>query len=953
MTDSTQFQDNLEKWSRVQPKDAEKVKAVVPKSVELIRTEPLNLCKQGDYFHSLIDPVEEAKRWFNSLNLNGIGVLFVYGVGLGYYYLAAKEWLHQDGHFLVFVEDDLEVLHHLLETPMGKEIVEDRKVELRAFERGEENDPFWQLLCSSYGSLTFAISALAYYTQKDPDFYTFVHSKLSFWSYVYHGWSSEYQNHGIHYYNNLYNNLFTLPLALPTTGLIGKFKGVPAIICGAGPSLDKNLELLESLGDRALIFAGATAMNAVNVNGFLPHFGIGIDPNEEQQTRLLTHTAYEVPYFYRNRLNPGALELIHGKKLYIPGSGGHPIVKWFEQQLGLESEAPFEEGFNVVTFGLSIATALGCNPIILVGLDLAYTNKQSYKSDIVIHPLHTRRQNFHTKGPHEELLIKNDINGQPTYTLWKWISESRWYTEYLATHPNVLFINATEGGIGINGMPNKPLSEVAQHLLNRQIDLRVWVHGEIESQKMPAKATSKNLIDLLNQLVESLARTQNILLQQLDTDEAREKLNQEIGYSQLLTEFDLHYNKEHARERDQIRLDQALTEEEKNAKLKQIEKTKNLYLFQVANTQINLLKATLKNRSEHDDSSQPNKQSHPEQHSKGALYRFDHFKLTLIDEELGLSYSEEAPLISEENASTLSYEDGRIKFQEYTLNGVLHGPVTYYSPSGTVLAQSWYVKGERQGKVCLYYRDGSLYAEEGYKDDKREGTQRYYYQDGSIKTLIHYHDGLLDGEGWLYYANGQPKKEVHFVQGKREGIDRLWTRDGQLKMEAEFHQNKPAKIARAWYPNGVLAQEVVYDPTGAILTNSKWDATGVMLSDMIQTKDYFDQMTHYASSLTESLEGLFKHLNVIAPLMTERSEEMGRDLKELAHSLEQLEEANQHLILEAGLLTDEQPEAIWKSPTVKREMQEKLGEMTNKLQDETAVIRKLLGDSQDKLNKRE
>ena len=85
--------------------------------IEFCRSETdlLNLCKKVDeetyYYYDQIDPMLEAGIWFSTLNLKNTQIIFVYGLGLGYYYKAAEEWLKEDPRrSLVFIEDDPEVL---------------------------------------------------------------------------------------------------------------------------------------------------------------------------------------------------------------------------------------------------------------------------------------------------------------------------------------------------------------------------------------------------------------------------------------------------------------------------------------------------------------------------------------------------------------------------------------------------------------------------------------------------------------------------------------------------------------------------------------------------------------------------------------------------------------------------------------------------------------------------
>lgn len=83
-----------------------------------------------------------------------------------------------------------------------------------------------------------------------------------------------------------------------------------------------------------------------------------------------------------------------------------------------------------MNFNLSIAKDLGCNPILVVGVDLAYSDNLSYAPGLVRHAIQDPKEAFLTKYSHEELLIKNDINGVPVNTLWKWVNESLWYAQF-------------------------------------------------------------------------------------------------------------------------------------------------------------------------------------------------------------------------------------------------------------------------------------------------------------------------------------------------------------------------------------------------------------------------------------------------------------------------------------------------------------------------------------------
>ena len=78
-------------------------------------------------------------------------------------------------------------------------------------------------------------------------------------------------------FSNLYHHA-NLP---PVRNLDGLFPGKPAIIVSSGPSLDKNLDLLEMIGDRAVIIAADASLRMMRKKGLKPHFVTSVERVEE------------------------------------------------------------------------------------------------------------------------------------------------------------------------------------------------------------------------------------------------------------------------------------------------------------------------------------------------------------------------------------------------------------------------------------------------------------------------------------------------------------------------------------------------------------------------------------------------------------------------------------------------------------------------------------------------
>jgi hypothetical protein len=525
-----QFIKNAEKWAQKYPQAAIYLPSIDSSHLTFCKTEKNqpNLIQNGHYFHSTHDAAEEAEKWFSQLNLKNNHVLFIYGVGLGYAYEAAKSWLKKKrNRRLIFLEDDLGVIRHLFETEIGTKILKDPQVQLHFFNHADLENPsstlselYWNFLTSQ-----ILVSALPYYEYEKKEIFLEIKHRILYDATLRES-HLEYLDYGILFFKSFYPNIKKLEGSYLGNELFGKFKNIPAIVCGAGPSLEKHLPLLQSLRDHALIFGGGSSLNILNAAGIQPHFGAGVDPNPGQFERLSTNSAFETPFLYRNRLYPPAFDMVHGPHLYVTGSGGYDISEWFEKKLKIKGRF-IEEGFNVVNFCLELANAFGCNPIIFVGMDLAYTDMRLYAPGVISDAAVKEEEIINLTQIADKAVLKTDIHGKPIYTMWKWISESQWVSTFAKEHPDITLINSTEGGLGFSEVPNIPLEEVINKHLTHSYDLEGWVHTEIQNGAMP-QITTRKVVAVMKNLRKSLQRCKeglDLLLK--ETNLMREQIQKE------------------------------------------------------------------------------------------------------------------------------------------------------------------------------------------------------------------------------------------------------------------------------------------------------------------------------------------------------------------------------------------------------------------------------------------
>ena len=181
------FQKNCERWSQTDPQKAVLLPYVDCKDLQFCSTDKdelnLQLEMQGKvyFFHSQNGALKEAESWFEILPLKDVSLLYVYGVGSGYYYQAARDWLHQDSsRRLVFIEDNLAVIHRLFETELGSQIVHDPQVQLHFFEGMEKSKELFNILYWNFFLTTLFVSGLHLYKELKKDIYNDLQHKFHY-----------------------------------------------------------------------------------------------------------------------------------------------------------------------------------------------------------------------------------------------------------------------------------------------------------------------------------------------------------------------------------------------------------------------------------------------------------------------------------------------------------------------------------------------------------------------------------------------------------------------------------------------------------------------------------------------------------------------------------------------------------------------------------------------------
>jgi 6-hydroxymethylpterin diphosphokinase MptE-like len=236
----------------------------------------------------------------------------------------------------------------------------------------------------------------------------------------------------------LLNTLRNLPAILRSSDparLVAQFAAVPAVIVGAGPSLDRQIEDLRAIGDRALIIAADTAWRPLVAAGIDPHFVVAVDPTEANGRHLRGVPASRETWgVVEGSVDPRSVTAF-GDSLFTFRVANHHPWPWL-QSLGIQRPIVRAWG-SVLTSALDLALAFGCDPVVFAGSDMAFTDGRpycrgtSFEEDWARHTARgaSLRQVWHNTLTARKLLNETGISGAPVQTAPHLIEFRNWIVQ--------------------------------------------------------------------------------------------------------------------------------------------------------------------------------------------------------------------------------------------------------------------------------------------------------------------------------------------------------------------------------------------------------------------------------------------------------------------------------------------------------------------------------------------
>ncbi len=285
----------------------------------------------------------------------------------------------------------------------------------------------------------------------------------------------------------------------PWDVLRGAFEGIPALVVAAGPSLDKNFHLIESVKDKALIITMNRCARVFQEAGITPHLLLATDGSSIVPDTHLKGVGKDVlqNLMCRFSMHPNMKEVERARTFLFTDGAAHEHGMY--SRLG-KGTLPIGGG-SVAHSCFQTAFHLGCEPIVIIGQDLTYSGDRLYSSkdvDSDARLLTTedgkiaaitggRRADGADRGEGVstgfQLREIEGWDGKPVQTNRGFARHIEYFEALIDLNmKGRKIINATEGGANIRGMENRPLSEViTEHMTKTQPDLFAVIEQAHES----------------------------------------------------------------------------------------------------------------------------------------------------------------------------------------------------------------------------------------------------------------------------------------------------------------------------------------------------------------------------------------------------------------------------------------------------------------------------------------
>ncbi|HEY9686900.1 MAG TPA: 6-hydroxymethylpterin diphosphokinase MptE-like protein [Coleofasciculaceae cyanobacterium] len=461
------FQENAQallQVNRWHQRLIERLSAVAPApDVTLLETADGNytLHYKGVLLHDENNPVQEAEAGAQRCKPGKDRVHILLGMGLGYLLQAVFEncegsivVYEPDPAFLKFILENVNLAEYL---GSGRVCIVTSWTELKA-----------ALECQGRGIIQLDIAFLTGMMLLYKTELANMTRELETWQDKRIMDINTRERYHLDWMETLLQNVPSLAQTEPINDLEAKFAGKPALVISSGPSLDQAIDSIKLLADSMVLVAVGGALRRLWQAGITPDFALFYDAvgMKEQFNGLPPEYLGNVIFILCPNSQHECFEAPARAKMFFLGENKTVFSNWIDEILG-QKHLRLLGGATVSMVALELAMAMKCDPITLIGQDLAFPNNQVYAGGVM---METDGDNVLKLQIHENLYVEEAtmaaVRGQQGETLntlksyLVFLRQFEEFAQYLHKQGDpVRLYNASMGGAAIEGYELKPLSE--------------------------------------------------------------------------------------------------------------------------------------------------------------------------------------------------------------------------------------------------------------------------------------------------------------------------------------------------------------------------------------------------------------------------------------------------------------------------------------------------------------
>lgn len=473
------------------------------------------LVYNNEPYHSLEDPQKEAEETFNSIENNTQkAITIVFGLGIGY--LFKRVFLSSKSRIILY-EPNLDILRITLEAvDFEAELSEQNRVFV--INKKADFGPILKKLYLSEDPINIAFSS-GYKERYASELESFLYDLGVIKGTLDNNYLTLFDKS----HEWLETGLKNIPEIKKSTYidcLKNKFEGKPAFILSPGPSLNNNIDQLAAAQDKGVIFCTGGALRLANKHNINVDFATFIDTSERTAPQLDSVENTDQMNFI---LQPSTYPLFYespAKRRFVYLPQNEIFSNWLARTLNINNKDVNNYGTVSMTC-VTTAIQMGCNPIIILGQDLALTKEGTLYADSGIKTEYIK-EDLTVKGHNGETLPSNS-----TFIMFK-----GYFEEVASKHKDrIRFINASESGALIDHFEHMPLSKVIEELSDEPFNTEDIISNSESSYINPIKGGHLKLsqafqstLKALDTLVTNINKSK-VLVNKINKELTRKNIN--------------------------------------------------------------------------------------------------------------------------------------------------------------------------------------------------------------------------------------------------------------------------------------------------------------------------------------------------------------------------------------------------------------------------------------------